>query len=110
RVAPMGFHFAGVDAPGQALDDAANVPQELPEGFCGSDDGDLTGDPHGSRAALPDDLVRSREERGRNRQAERLCRLLEVDRQIELRRLLDGQLGWLGALQDLVHVDGGTPP
>src|SRR6266699_588690 len=29
---------------------------------------------------------------------------LEVDEQLELRRLLDGEIGGLGALEDLVHV------
>ena len=32
---------------------------------------------------------------------------LEIDHQLELRRLLDGQVGGLGALEDLVHVGGG---
>src|SRR5262245_26955940 len=34
---------------------------------------------------------------------------LEVDHQLELRGLLDGQVSGLGALEDLVHVDSGTP-
>ena len=33
---------------------------------------------------------------------------LEVDHQIELHRLLDGQIRWLRALQNPVHVSGGT--
>ena len=33
---------------------------------------------------------------------------LQVDDQFELRRLLDGQVGGLGALEDLVDVDRGT--
>ena len=32
---------------------------------------------------------------------------LEIDHQLELRRLLDGEVGGLGALQDLVHKRGG---
>jgi hypothetical protein len=61
----------------------------------------------GIRFAGPslDHLVRPLQERLRNRQAERL-RGLEVDDQLELRRLLDGQVGRLGALEDLVDVSG----
>ena len=39
----------------------------------------------------------------RNRQAD-LLRRLEIDHQLKLRRLLDGQIGRLGSLQDFVHV------
>src|SRR5439155_574518 len=35
---------------------------------------------------------------------------LEVDDQLELRRLLDGEVAGLGALEDFVHVGGGAPP
>src|SRR5437867_34802 len=41
------------------------------------------------------DLVRPRQQRRRDRQPERL-RGLEVDDEIELRRLLDGKIGGLG--------------
>src|SRR5215470_11603853 len=34
---------------------------------------------------------------------------LEVDHQFELRRLLDGEVARLGALQDLVHKRGAAP-
>jgi hypothetical protein len=39
----------------------------------------------------------------RNRQAD-LLRRLEIDHQLELRRLLHRQIGRLGSLQDFVHV------
>src|ERR1700704_2084954 len=54
-----------------------------------------------------DHLIGPLQEGGRDRQAERLCGL-EVDDEIELRRLLDGQVGGLGALQDSVNVDCST--
>jgi hypothetical protein len=47
-------------------------------------------------------------ERGRDREAERLGRL-EVDDQLELGRLLDGEIAGLGAFQNLVHVGRGAP-
>jgi hypothetical protein len=56
---------------------------------------------------LLDHLVRPEQQRLRNREAERL-RGLEIDHQLELRRLLDGEIGGLGALKDLVHVGGGA--
>ena len=46
--------------------------------------------------------------RWRHAEAERLGGL-EIDDQLELGRLLDGQIGRLGALQDLVHLRSGTP-
>ena len=55
-----------------------------------------------------DHLIRPLQERRRDRQAERLGGL-EVDHQLELRRLLDGQVAGLGALEDLVDVGGGPP-
>src|SRR5262245_20596290 len=61
------------------------------------------------RLALLDHFVSSGEQRRRYGQAERLRRL-EVDHQLELRRLLDGEVGGLGPLQDLVHEVGKTPP
>ena len=52
----------------------------------------------------PDPLVL--QERRRDRQAEGL-RGLEVDEQLELGRLLHGQVGGLGAIQDSVDMGGG---
>ena len=57
----------------------------------------------------PDDLVRAREQRRRDREPERL-RCLEVDHQLELGRLLDGKITGLGACEDLVDEDGGALP
>jgi hypothetical protein len=54
-----------------------------------------------------DHLVGAHQHRLRDRQAERPGGL-EVDHQIELRRLLDGQVGGLGALKDLVDVSGAS--
>ena len=44
----------------------------------------------------------------RNREAER-PRRLEIDDQLEARRLGHRQVGRLGAFQNLVHVEGGAP-
>src|SRR5437763_4076229 len=49
-----------------------------------------------------DHLIRPREHVGRNRQADLLCRL-EIDHQLELRRLLDWQVCGLRTFQDFVH-------
>ena len=54
------------------------------------------------------DLIRPRQHRGRDRQPQRL-RGLEVDHQLELGLLFDGEVGGLGAPEDLVHVHGGAP-
>src|SRR6266566_8199014 len=48
------------------------------------------------------------EQRLRDRQPERLGRL-EVDHQLELGGLLDGEVSGLGAFEDLVHINSGTP-
>jgi hypothetical protein len=53
-------------------------------------------------------LIRPLQERRRDRQTEGLGGL-EVDHEFELRRLLDGQVGGPGALEDLVDVAPGTP-
>ena len=58
--------------------------------------------------ALLDHLVGPQQHRLRNRQPEGLRRL-EVDDQLELGGLLDGEIGRLGALEDLVHVSGRAP-
>ena len=52
--------------------------------------------------------VRPVQHRLRNRQAD-LLRRLEIDHQLELRRLLYRQIGGLGSLQDSVHVSGCAP-
>src|SRR5262249_8296118 len=54
---------------------------------------------------LLDDLVRPRQDRLRDREAEGPGRL-EVDHQFELRGLLDGEVGRLGTFQDLVDIQG----
>src|SRR5713101_7270832 len=64
--------------------------------------------PGTSAAPSLDDLIRPPQQRWRDRQAEGLGGL-EVDDQLELRRLLDGQVGGLGALEDLVDVGRGPP-
>ena len=48
------------------------------------------------------------QDRLRDRQPERL-RGLEIDHKLEFGRLLDGEIGWLRAIEDLVHVGGGAP-
>src|SRR6266849_1336887 len=53
-------------------------------------------------STLLDDLVRTLQQRLRDREAKGL-RGLEVNHQFELRRLLDRQVAGLGALEDLVH-------
>src|SRR5439155_21860871 len=57
---------------------------------------------------LLDHVVRPKQHRLWDGQPQSL-RGSEIDHQLELRRLLDGQVGRLGALQDLVYV-GGRPP
>ena len=54
-----------------------------------------------------DHLIRPIQHRLRDRQADLLGRL-EIDHQLELRRLLDRQIGRLGSLQDFVHVGYAT--
>src|SRR5262249_48196641 len=50
-----------------------------------------------------DHLVRPRQHRRRDREPEGLGGL-EIDDKLEFRGLLDGQIAWLGPLQNLVHV------
>ena len=58
-----------------------------------------------SKKALFDHLVGAGEDQGRDRQAERR-RGLQVDHQLEGRRLLDRQIGGLRPLQDPVDEVG----
>src|SRR5215831_16304267 len=51
-----------------------------------------------------DHLISAGEDRRRDRQAERLCGV-EIDNQLEPRRLLDRQIARLGALEDLPGVN-----
>src|SRR5262245_27288058 len=55
-----------------------------------------------------DHLVGAGEQRWRHGEPERL-RGLEVDHQLELGRLLHGEVGGLGAFEDFVDVAGSTP-
>src|SRR5713101_4410501 len=65
-------------------------------------------EPYPSRCRSLDDLIRPPQQRRRDPQPEGLGGL-EVDDQLELRRLLDGQVGGLGAFENLVHVGRGAP-
>src|SRR4051794_8031885 len=55
-----------------------------------------------------DHLIRTGEKRGWDREAEGSGGPQVYD-EIELRRLLDGQVGGLGSLQNLINVGGGAP-
>src|SRR5262245_18978282 len=55
-----------------------------------------------------DDMVRSEQQRRRDREAERLCRS-EIDDQLELRGLLDRKIPGFRTPQDLVDVHRGLP-
>src|SRR5262245_41497114 len=55
-----------------------------------------------------DHLVGEREQVGRNFEAERLCGF-DVDRELELGRLLDRKLAWLLPAQDAVDIGRGAP-
>jgi hypothetical protein len=48
-----------------------------------------------------DHLVRPCKQVRRNRQVD-LLRSLQIDHKFKLRRLLDGEVGWFGTLQDLI--------
>src|SRR5262245_16523008 len=54
-------------------------------------------------------LVSTRKQRLRNRDTQRL-RCLQIDEEIELGRLLHGQVAGVGPLEDLVHTGGSTAP
>src|SRR5215813_4783546 len=58
--------------------------------------------------ALPDNLIRPRQQRRRDREAEGLGSL-EVDDELELGGLFDGEVSGLGAFQDLVDIGRGAP-
>src|SRR5215831_7117150 len=58
-------------------------------------------------APLFDHLICPREQRGRDGQAKGL-RSLHVDDQLELGRLLDRKISWLGASENLVQIDGSS--
>src|SRR5438094_1074538 len=60
-----------------------------------------------ANADLFDDLIRPQQQRLWNRQPKSL-RGLEVDDEFELGWLLDGKVGGLRALEDLVHIDRRT--
>src|SRR5262245_11098199 len=60
-------------------------------------------------APLFDHLICPRQQRRRDRQAERLGRL-EIDDQLELSWLLHRQVARVSALQNSVDIDGGAPP
>src|SRR5215211_6858674 len=60
-----------------------------------------------SRRGSLDHLVRLEEKARRNREAEGLGSL-EVDDQLELHRLLHGEVPRVSPLQDLVHIGSGT--
>ena len=51
---------------------------------------------------LLNNFVRSRQHVRRNGQTDLLCRF-EIDDELKLRRLLNGNVGWLRAFQDLVN-------
>src|SRR5262249_58301526 len=57
---------------------------------------------------LLNDPIRLREHLRRNRQADLLGRL-EIDDDLELRRLLDRNIAKLGTFRNLLHVRGGAP-
>src|SRR5262245_58768751 len=56
-----------------------------------------------------EELVGSDPDRLRDRQVERLCPL-EVDHELELGGLLDGEVSGLGSLEDFVPVVRSSPP
>src|SRR5207248_2040603 len=63
----------------------------------------LSVQPGATGPELPDDVGDLEQNRGRERDAQGLGRLL-VDREFEPSRLLDGQITWLHAFENLVHV------
>src|SRR3954452_17679220 len=57
---------------------------------------------------LFDQLVGARQQRRRKSEAERCCGLL-VDQEVEFRGLIDRDVAWPDAAQDLMHVAGHAP-
>ena len=53
------------------------------------------------------DPIRPRQHIRRNRQTD-LLGGLQIDHELELRRLLDRKIGGLGSFQDFVHVSSGA--
>src|SRR5262245_34543970 len=58
-----------------------------------------------TRTQLLNDFIRSQEERFRNSQTKGPCGL-EIDAQLVLRGLFDGEIGGLSALEHLAHESG----
>ena len=56
----------------------------------------------GNAVPLFDDLVGAGEQRGRHVDTMHFCRL-EIDHEVEFGRLLNWNIGGIGAAQDLVH-------
>jgi hypothetical protein len=55
-----------------------------------------------------DHLVRPEQHRLRDHKTD-LLGGFKIDHQLELRGLLDWQLRWIGAFQDLINISGGAP-
>src|SRR5215831_5617771 len=93
------FHASITDSNGSYSQCKSRCPESLPG-------------QHGCADVSPrssaEHFIRLEEQRWWHGEAKGLGSL-EVDDQLELGELLHGQVPWLGALQDLVHVDGGPP-
>src|SRR5262245_53532101 len=73
-------------------------------------DGEVSSILASSLGFLPslDHFIRSIQQRLRNDETD-LLRRFQIDHQIKLRGLLDRQIGGLGSLENLVHVDSYAP-
>src|SRR5215471_1382461 len=60
------------------------------------------------RVGSLDDVIGSEQQRLRDGETDLLGRL-EIDDELELRRLLDRNIAGLGTFQNLVHIHGGAP-
>src|SRR5262252_7184337 len=58
------------------------------------------------RKISPDHLVRPRQHIGRNRKVN-LLGSFEIDDELELLRLLDGNVGGFSSFEDLIYISGG---